>query len=85
MAVGFILGGAVSGLVKSIVDDIINPILGIILSKAGPLTEATFQIAGATIKVGNFVNVFINFVVVSGVVYFGVRWFKLDKLDKPKG
>lgn len=84
LAVGFILGGAVSGLVKSIVDDIINPILGLLLSKVGNLTEMTIQIYSATIKVGSFINVSINFIVIALVVYFGVKWLKLDKLDKPK-
>ncbi len=84
LAVGFILGGAVSGLVKSIVEDLINPILGVLLRHAKSLTDLVIPIGDSSIKVGNFLNVFINFVVVAGVVYFGVKWLKLDKLDKPK-
>jgi large conductance mechanosensitive channel len=82
LAVGFILGGAVSGVVKSIVDDLINPLLGLILGKADGLMEATFMIGEATIKYGSFLNTFINFVVIAGVVYFGVKSLGLDKLDK---
>lgn len=82
LAVGFILGGAVSGVVKSIVDDVVNPILGLVLGQAEGLMEATFMVGTATIKYGSFINTFINFLVVAGVVYFGVKWLGLDKLDK---
>lgn len=50
LAVGFILGGAVSDLVKSLIDNIINPLLGILLNQAQGLTSANFIILGATIK-----------------------------------
>ena len=85
LAVGFILGGAVSGLVKSIVDDLINPVLGLLLNQVKSLTELVINIGDSSIRVGNFVNVLINFIVVAAVVYFGVKWLKLDKLDKVKG
>ncbi|HEY9584859.1 MAG TPA: MscL family protein [Candidatus Paceibacterota bacterium] len=84
LAVGFILGGAVSGLVKSLVDDIISPILGLALSRVKSLTDLVIQIGDASIKIGDFINVLINFIVIALVVYFGVKWLKLDKLDKPK-
>jgi len=84
LAVGFILGGAVSGLVKSIVDDLINPVLGLLLNQVKSLTELVINIGDSSIRVGNFVNVLINFIVVAAVVYFGVKWLKLDKLDKTK-
>ncbi len=84
LAVGFILGGAVSDLVKSLIDNIINPILGIMLSKADGISEATFVMLGATIKYGALINTFINFCVIAAVVYFGVKQLGLDKLDKKK-
>jgi large conductance mechanosensitive channel len=84
LAVGFILGGAVSTVVKSLVDDIINPILGILLNQAKGLTDMAIKIGEAQIKVGNFINILINFAVISAVVYFGVKILKLDRLDKPK-
>jgi large conductance mechanosensitive channel len=84
LAVGFILGGAVSDLVKSLIDNIINPILGILLNQAQGLTNATITILGATIKYGALVNTLINFTVISGVVYFGVKRIGLEKIDKKK-
>ncbi len=82
LAVGFILGGAVSGLVKSVVDDVINPLLGLMLGKVGGLMDATVMIGTATVKYGNLINTFINFLVVAAVVYFGIKGLGLDKIDK---
>ncbi len=36
------------------------------------------------IMYGKFITVVINFVIIAAVVYFGVTWLKLDKLDKKK-
>ena len=82
LAVGFILGAAVSKLVASFVSDIINPILGIILGAAGDLSSMSLKIGKAEIMWGNFIAVFIDFLVVAMVVYLGVKWLKLDKLDQ---
>jgi large conductance mechanosensitive channel len=84
LAVGFILGKAVSDVVGSIVKDIINPIIGIALGKFGDLTALEINILSAHITYGNFLSIFINFIVIAFVVYFGVKKLGLDKLDKPK-
>lgn len=81
LAVGFILGGAVSKFVSALVADIVNPILGILLNKVGDLKDATWSLGSAIIKWGDFVSVSIDFVVVSAVVYIGVHMLGLDKLD----
>lgn len=85
LAVGFILGGAVSELVKSLVNDIINPLLSVILGSAQSLKGAVLTVGSISIAWGSFLNVFINFVVIAAVVYFGVKWLKLDEMiDKKK-
>ncbi len=85
LAVGFILGGAVSKLVSAVVSDLINPVLGLALSAAGNLKEVALQIGPAKILWGNFLSTLIDFVVVAAVVYFGVKILGMDKLDKKKG
>lgn len=82
LAVGFILGGAVSKLVASLVEDIISPVLALGLNNIENLSEAYLQIGDARIMWGSFINVLVDFVVVAMVVYFGVKFLKLDKLDK---
>lgn len=84
LAVGFILGGAVSKLVSAIVTDFVNPLLGLALGSVSGLKEAYFAIGSAKIMYGDLLAVFIDFVVIALVVYFGVRALKLDQLDKSK-
>lgn len=82
LAVGFILGGAVSKVVSALVTDIINPIIGIALGKVGSLANASFSIGPVNILWGHFISVVIDFLIVAFVVYLGIKWLKLDKLDK---
>ena len=84
LAIGFILGGAVSGLVASLIKDIINPLIGLVLGQAGALETLGFDVWGAHIALGNFISVFINFVIVAAVVYWGFKGLGLDKLDTQK-
>jgi large conductance mechanosensitive channel len=82
LAVGFILGGAVSKVVSAIITDIINPILGLALGAAGDLKTAAINLGPTKILYGDLISVVIDFLVIALVVYFGVKWLKLDKLDK---
>ena len=82
LAVGFILGKAVSDVVGSIVTDLINPIIGIFLRNIGDLSALALHVFGATIAYGKFISISINFAIVASVIYFGVKKFGLDKLDK---
>ena len=82
LAVGFILGGAVSKLVAALVEDIINPIIGVVLGKAGGLALATLKIGNVEILWGHFISVIIDFLIIALVVYYGFKALKLDQLDK---
>ena len=82
LAVGFILGGAVSRVVSALVTDIINPIVGIALGEVGSLANASFSIGPVTILWGHFISVLVDFLIVALVVYYGIKLLKLDKLDK---
>lgn len=83
LAVGFIIGGAVTKLVNSFVVDIINPFLGLVLGKVN-LANATFQLGKATIAWGSFVSALIDFFVIAAVVYFGFKFLRLDRIDIDK-
>ena len=84
LAVGFILGSAVSKLVSAVITDLINPFLSLLLGMAGDLATASFSVGPAKVLYGDLISVFINFLVIALVVYFGVKGLGLDKLDKPK-
>ncbi|HRH24980.1 MAG TPA: large conductance mechanosensitive channel protein MscL [Candidatus Paceibacterota bacterium] len=81
LAVGFILGGAVSKIVSSLVDNIINPLVGLALGKVD-LADKAVTMGSTTLKYGAFISTLVDFVIIAGVVYFGVKALGLDKLDK---
>ena len=83
LAVGFILGGAVSAFVASFVDGIVYPIVSAIFGTAGLETNSA-SVGDATLSWGAVVAAAINFIVIAAVVYWGVKSLGLDKLDKEK-
>jgi len=84
LAVGIILGSSVTKLVTAIVTDLINPILGLVLGLAKGFETFTVTIGPAKFLIGHFISALIDFLTIAMVVYFGVKWLKLDKLDKKK-
>ena len=84
LAIGFILGGAVSKVVASFVEDIINPILGIVLGATGALDTAMLKVGPVEILWGSFVTTLIDFVIIALVIFYGFKFLKLGKLDKKK-
>jgi len=84
LAVGFILGGAVSNVVTALVTDIINPLLSLVLGATDGLKAAVINIGSTKILYGDLISVIINFVIIALVVYYGVKAIGIDKLDKKK-
>ena len=82
LAVGFLMGGAISKLVGAFVEDLVNPLVGLLLGKLGDLGAASSVIGAATLKWGDFVSTFIDFAVIAFIIYFVFRWLGLEKLDK---
>ena len=84
LAIGFLLGGAVSDLVKSFITTVVNPLVGLLIGSVDGLREATFNFLGTDILWGSFVVALINFLIIAAVVYYGFKGLGLDKLDKKK-
>jgi len=84
LAIGFILGGAVSKVVTALVEDVINPILGFVLGAAGGLETAAIRLGDTRILYGDLISVLIDFIVVALVVYYGFKMMGFDTLDKKK-
>jgi large conductance mechanosensitive channel len=80
LAIGFILGGAVSTTARSLVDDIINPLLGLFLESANTLNQWTIGV----VKAGSFIVAIIDLLVLAAVVYFIFKGLRLDKIDIKK-
>lgn len=90
LAVGLVLGGAVSVLVKSLIDNVVMPPLGFVLGSAEGLKGLTVNLGStaggkqAILHYGTFLNDFINFAVIAAVIYLTVHLLGFDKLDKKK-
>lgn len=83
LAVGFILGGAVSELVSSIVENILNPLIGIAMGGID-LAKAGITVGEVTLYYGNVIGTLVDFIVIAAFVYWGVKKLGLDKLDAEK-
>lgn len=86
LAVGIIMGGAVTKLVTSIVDNLISPFIGAITGSAGSLAAMTYTLplTDITFRYGALLSSLIDFVAVLAVVYFVFVKSPLNKLDKVK-
>lgn len=70
MAVGVVMGGAVTAVVNSIVKNIINPLIAIICGKPDLDGVLTITINGATISFGAVIGSVLNFLIIAVSVYF---------------
>ncbi len=68
LAVAVIIAGAFSKIIDSLVNDIISPILGMITGNP----DFSAVVIGS-IKVGNFINAIVNFIIVGTVLFFLVK------------
>jgi large conductance mechanosensitive channel len=84
LAIGFILGGAVSRVVTALVGDIIQPLVGLALGQAKDLNSWMITIGDAQIKYGDFIAVLIDFLIIAAVVYFIFKGFRFDRIDVKK-
>ena len=79
LAIGFMLGSAVSKVVSSIVVDIINPILGIILGSTNGLQNFAIKIGTNQIMIGKFIANLVDFIIIALIVYYGTKTIGLEK------
>ncbi len=84
LAIGIIMGGAVTKLVNSIVENLINPLIGFVTGAAGNLNELayTMPLTGVVFKWGAFISSLIDFIAVIAVIYFVFVKSPLNKIDK---
>lgn len=80
LALGFILGTAVSKVVTSFSADVINPLIALVLGSSDTLE--TFALG--SIKLGSFISNVVDFLIIATVVYLLFKMLGLDKLDIKK-
>lgn len=73
LAIGFVLGGAVTRVVTALVTDIINPLLAFALGRTEALKDAKLVVDGTAILWGDFLSVMIDFLIIALVIYLAVK------------
>lgn len=101
MAVGIIMGGAFTPIVNSLVNDIVMPGIGLVVGKmnfsdlkivlqqgvAADEAAGIAEVAEVAINYGNFIQVIINFLIVSFCVFMlvkGINKLRRKKEEPPK-
>lgn len=72
VAVAFILATAFGLVVKSLVDDVLMPIIAAIVGKPS-FDDIVIHLGDSAIRIGAFLTVFVNFLIVGTVLFFIVR------------
>ncbi|HEY4961525.1 MAG TPA: large conductance mechanosensitive channel protein MscL [Terriglobales bacterium] len=71
LAVGVVMGAAFGAVVTGFVKDLLTPLIAAIAGKPD-FSAYSFEINGSKFLVGDFLNAFISFVLISLAVYFFV-------------
>jgi large conductance mechanosensitive channel len=71
LAVAVILGAAFNAIVTSLVSDILNPLIAATIGKPD-FSGVVLNIGSGHIKIGNFFNATISFLIIAAVVYFAI-------------
>jgi large conductance mechanosensitive channel len=91
LAVGLVLGGAVTVVVKSLIDNLVMPPLGFVLGSAEGLKGLSVTLGRTSggkemiLHYGIFLNDLVNFLVIALVVYAVVRVIGFDNNAIKKG
>jgi len=71
LAVAVILGAAFNAIVASLVGDVLNPLIAATIGKPD-FSGVILHVGGGAIKVGNFLNAVVSFLIVASVVYIAI-------------
>ena len=71
LAVAVILGAAFNAIVASLVADVLNPLIAATVGKPD-FSSVVIHVGGGLIKVGNFFNATVSFLIVATVVYVAI-------------
>lgn len=72
LAVAVVIGGAVGKLVTALVSDLVMPIVGA-LTPSGDWRQATWTVGNIKFGIGDFAGAFIDFVIISFVIFMIVK------------
>ena len=70
MAIGVVMGTAISSVVSTFVSSVVNPLIAMIFRKKDMSDILTFSYAGATVSLGAVLNALIQFLTIALAIYF---------------
>lgn len=71
LAIAVIIGAAFNAIIASLVGDVLNPLIAATVGKPN-FSYVVLEINHGQIKVGNFLNALVSFLIVASVVYFAI-------------
>ncbi len=78
LAVAVIIGGAFGAITTSLVNDVIMPLVGIIIGGVD-FTGLKLTVGSAEVLYGNFIQAFVNFLIIAWVMFMVVKAFNSMK------
>jgi len=69
LAIAVIIGAAFTAVINSLVADVLNPLIAAVVGKPD-FSAVVVHVGSGVIKIGNFFNAVISFLIVAFVVYF---------------
>jgi large conductance mechanosensitive channel len=69
LAVAVIIGAAFTAIVNSLVGDVLNPLIAALVGKPD-FSADVLHVGSGVVKIGNFFNAVISFLIIACVVYF---------------
>lgn len=83
MAIGVIMGGAVTKVITSIVTDLMNPLIGLVVGKGANLADLKFTVNGVDFTYGVFLNNLLDFLLITLMIFLMVKGInKMRNLKK---
>lgn len=83
MAIGVIMGGAVTKVITSIVTDLMNPLIGLVVGKGANLADLKFTVNGVDFTYGVFLNNLLDFLLIALMIFLMVKGInKMRNLKK---
>ena len=79
LAIGVIIGGAFGKIVSSLIEDVFTPMLLKPALEAAHLTRLEELTVMGTVKYGNFLAAFINFIIVAFVLFIIIKAMNASK------
>ncbi len=71
LAVAVVIGGAFGAVVTALVGDLLTPLIAAIVGKPN-FSAISFTVNGSQLKIGDFINAIISFLLIAAAVYFFV-------------